>query len=90
MTEQRKGLDLSKLHLQASKPDPKREGQGGLVTQTASKPWPSREAPPREVQINIRVPEDVLGQFKEIAYRERITHAKALALLVDFYLKDVR
>jgi hypothetical protein len=97
MTEERKGLDLSKLaltpapHRAPTKPveraggldEPKAPPKPPLASQPAPVArWPSREAQ-REVQINIRVAESVAERFKELAYLQRLNHAKLLELLVD-------
>ena len=80
MTDQRKGLDLSGLQSK-----PRESFKSHLIEQPPSPAnrWPSREAAPREVQLNIRALEPTITRFKDFAWRNRLNQAQALELLLN-------
>jgi hypothetical protein len=82
MSEHRKPLDLSKLNLAPAPQTAAPRPEPLPLYEPAA--WPSRESR-REVQINIRAPEEVIQRFKDLAYWQRLNQAKALEFLLDFY-----
>lgn len=62
-----------------TEPEPVLDRAGG-----ATERWPSRE-PPRDGQISIKAPLEVLERFKRICKEDRRTYADMLGILMDRY-----
>ena len=82
-------LDLDKLNkFTTKKPietDKNQEEQKIIQDNTKqpanTKPWPSRE--PKEEQINIRGPADIINRFKQMAKNDRRAYYDMLQILMD-------
>lgn len=82
-------LDLDKLNsFTAKKPvqTDKAQEEKEIIHENTKKPantqpWPSRE--PKEEQINIRGPADIINRFKKMAKNDRRAYYDMLQILMD-------